>query len=82
MPTTTLLTVQIKFMADYLENEYGERATNGDFHVKMDLERQVQELEERLATQKAKEQAEDADRGDLNSEDETDEDVSSFFNVR
>lgn len=66
----------VKYMVEYMENEYGERATNGDWEVADSLKQQVAELQESLNKQKALDAstAETKSDREVNSEDETDED--------
>ena len=64
-------------MVEYVEKQFGERALNGDKQEAVTLQAKIAELEAKLEKQKAM-SASTADdtKKDINSEDETDEDVS------
>ncbi len=74
----------MKFMVDYLEKEFGERALNGDLNQTKMLLSKISELEEQLSKQRAAE-ASTADskvnKSDMGSEHETDSDVSQKFQL-
>ena len=61
----------------YMEENFGERAINGDMQQADILKAKIMELEEKLAKQQAKGDSTADSQKELNSEDETDEDVSS-----
>ena len=64
-------------MIQYMENNFGERATQGDKTALEFLRKEAVRLEDLLESQKATKTAPtDDEKEELNSEDETDEDVS------
>lgn len=64
-------------MVEYLEQEFGDRALNGDLAQLEILQLQVKDLEAKLEAQKAGDNAgDDKSEKAANSEDETDSDVS------
>ena len=71
-------------MLNYLEEVYGERATNGDVDLTEKLTAQIKDLERKLDEQKAREASKETadsagDRDAANSEDETDQDDSDDY---
>ena len=63
-------------MLTYMEENFGKRAMNGDMQQADILKARIIELEEKLARQQAKGDSTADSQKELNSEDETDEDVS------
>ena len=69
--------LQIDYMVEYIEKQFGERATNGDKQEAVTLQAKIAELEQKLEKQKAlSASTAEETKKDMNSEDETDEDVS------
>ena len=72
--------LQIDYMVEYLETTFGDRALNGDKQQAIILQAKIAELEAKLEKQRmaSASTAEESKGQDMNSEDETDEDVSSM----
>ena len=67
-------------MVEYIEKQFGERATNGDKQEAVTLQAKIAELEQKLEKQKAlSASTAEETKKDMNSEDETDEDVSEHI---
>jgi hypothetical protein len=71
---------KIAFMLEYMEQKFGERATKGDKQHLNFLRSEVSRLEAQMASMKANTQGttDDDQKEQINSEDETDSDVSTF----
>ena len=79
--STPLITVQIGFMIKYLEDKYGERASQGDKKILEFMRSEASRLESLVEQQKktgAKD--EEDEKSERGSENETDESVSELIN--
>ena len=63
-------------MVKHMEENYGDRALNGDQQEAVILKAKIAELEQKLKAQKSTSTAPETRKDDVNSEDETDSDVS------
>lgn len=77
------LTIQIAFMLKYLEDHYGDRATQGDKTALEAIRAETTRLKGLSDQQKEKTAGttDDEHKEPLGSEDETDEDVSFRFYI-